>query len=207
MKRNTGKVMLTAGLVALTLAASSALAASPPSAADAAPTGWFHAGSAPKDYAMGVDAKVLRSGKGSGFIKAKTEKPAGFGTMMQTIGPEDFRGSRVRMSGWIKSADVSGWAGMWMRVDGPVPNRSLAFDNMQPRAIKGTAEWQKYEVVLDVAPEATAIAFGVLLDGPGTVWLDDVSFAVVDKSVPVTDLTTAGGATLPSEPANLDFEK
>ena len=73
-----------------------------------------------------------------------------------------------------------------MRVDGPQEGKHLAFDNMQNRAIKGTTDWQFYEVVLDVAPEATAIAFGVLLSGAGRVWLNDFQFEEVSNEVKTT---------------------
>jgi hypothetical protein len=53
------------------------------------------------------------------------------------------------------------WAGLWMRVDGQEP-KMLAFDNMQGRPIQGTTAWKRYEVILDVDPQATAIAFGIL---------------------------------------------
>jgi len=36
----------------------------------------------------------------------------------------------------------------------------VAFDNMQDRAIKGTTDWRRYEVVLDVPEDATGIAPG-----------------------------------------------
>ena len=59
--------------------------------------------------------------------------------------------------------------------------------------------------MLDVAPEAKDIAFGVLLDGPGGVWLDDINFDIVERSVPTTG-TWAGGE-LAANPKNLDFER
>jgi hypothetical protein len=69
-----------------------------------------------------------------------------------------------------------------MRVDGP-DGETLRLDNMQNRLIKGTIDWRKYRVVLDVPSEATHIVFGVLLDGSGRTWIDNVSFEVVDESV------------------------
>ena len=168
------------------------------------PDGWIRAGSAPADFDMGIDQRAAYAGKASGYLKAKVAKPAGFGTLMQMCKAEEFYGKRVRMSAWIKSEKVTGWAGLWMRVDGPVASRSLAFDNMQSRPIKGTIEWSQHQVVLDVSPEARDIAFGILLDGPGTVWLDEIKFEVVDQSVPTTG-TDAGN--LAAKPQNLDFEE
>jgi hypothetical protein len=167
--------------------------------------GWIRAGAAPGDFDMGTDRSVAHAGKTSGFIKSKVAKPAGFGTLMQMSKAEPFHGKRVRMTAWTKAENVAGWSGLWMRVDGTDKSRPLAFDNMQSRPIKGTSAWTQHQIVLDVAPEATDIGFGILLDGPGGVWLDDVKFEVVDRSVPTTGMDAAG--SLGAKPGNLDFEE
>jgi hypothetical protein len=74
---------------------------------------------------------------------------------------------------------------------------------MQDRPIKGTTEWQRYEVVLDVPEGATGIFFGILLDGRGEVWLNSVNFEVVGTDVPVT----SGRRARPNGPRNLEFER
>ena len=165
--------------------------------------GWFMAGSDPDDYELGIDATATREGRSSAFVASKATKSEGFGTMMQMFTGEEYRGKRMRIRCQVKSADVKGWAGLWMRVDGPQEGKHLAFDNMQNRAIKGTTDWQSYEVVLDVAPEATAIAFGVLLNGAGKVWLNDFRFEEVSNEVK----TTSTKKGLPTSPSNLDFSQ
>ncbi|MCA9492492.1 MAG: hypothetical protein KC621_21310 [Myxococcales bacterium] len=79
---------------------------------------------------------------------------------------------------------------------------SVAFDNMQDRALGGTQPWARHSVVLDVPKDATALVYGALLSGRGRVWVDDVRLEVVDRTVPVTDLK----AKRLEGPANLDFE-
>lgn len=115
---------------------------------------------------------------------------------MQSFKPGKFSGKRVRLSGWIKADKVSDWAGLWMRVDGG-SQEPLAFDNMGNRPIKETKDWTRYEVVLDVDSKATNVAFGVLLAGTGSVWLDDLRFDIVDKSTPTTDLSASPEANEP----------
>lgn len=166
------------------------------------PDGWIRAGAAPVDYDMGMDQKTAHAGKASGYLRAKVAKPRDFGTLMQMCGAGEFPGQRVRMSAWVKSEQVTDWAGLWMRVDGTGPNQTLALDNMQSRPIKGTTGWSLYQIVLDVAPEAKDIAFGILLEGPGAVWIDEIKFEVVDQSVPTTE-----GNALAAAPRNLSFEK
>jgi hypothetical protein len=96
----------------------------------------------------------------------------------------------------------------------------LAFDNMGDRKIEGTTQWTKYSVVLDVPEEAAAIAFGLLLNGKGQVWLDELAFDVVGPDVATTALGLepqelpkdakkrfkTNVKFLPKEPKNLGFE-
>lgn len=167
----------------------------------AAPHGWFLAGSNPKEYDTGVDASMPHSGAKSAYLKSKVDKASGFGTLMQSIAAGHYQGKRIQLTGYAKSDQVTGWAGLWMRVD--KGRDSVAFDNMQNRAIKGNSGWTQYAVVLDVPNDATGIALGVLLDGPGTIWLSGLNFEVVGAQTPVTGSLPV--STMPAEPENLDF--
>lgn len=140
-----------------------------------------------RGYEIAADGEVVHGGAGSGRIAAKELEPGkNAAPLVQTISAEPFRGKRVRLSGWLRTRDVtSGWAGLWMRVDSAAkPN--IAFDNMPDRGPRGTTEWKQYEVVLDVAEEASDVFFGVILAGNGTVWADDLALEEVPKSVPLT---------------------
>jgi hypothetical protein len=177
-------------------------------AADSIPAGWIKAGSHPNEYEVGVDTSIHHGGRASGYVKATATDLHGFGTLMQTAGAGDYLGKRVRLSAFVRSERVaSGWAGVWLRVDGARQGQNqmpvLGFDNMQNRPIKGTTDWTRVEIVLDVPAEAVDLAFGILLAGDGEVWLDDVKFEVVPLSVPVTGAATR----VAGSPSNLDFEK
>jgi len=157
---------------------------------------WFLAGSNRKDFTITPDPGTTHSGKPSMLLSCDLKDVFGFGTVMQQQPPAAFLGKRVRMSAWVKAEDVKGEAGLWLRVDGKDQTAPLAFDNMNDRAIQGTSDWRRYEVVLDVAPEARNLAFGLLMENTGRVWLDDLNFEVVDAKIP----TTGGGMkALPSE--------
>lgn len=162
------------------------------------PDGWLAAGTYPQDYDTGVDRIVTYSGKPSVYIKSKVSEPMGFGTLTQTSKTDDYRGKRVRMSAYVKAEKIENWAGLWMRVDGP-ENKVLSFDNMQDRPIKGTIDWRKYEIVLDVPENSINILFGILLAGKGQTWIDDLQFEVIGKDVPTTNLLVESGkVSLPS---------
>ena len=173
------------------------------------PAGWIRAGSAPADYEMGVDTATRHTGRASAFLRAieHQKNPNGFGTLMQMSDPGAYRGKRVRLTAWVKAEKIDGesWAGVWFRVDGERPQTDmLAFDNMQDRPIKGTADWTKVAIVLDVPLEAKGLAFGVLLGGAGQVWMDDLKFEVVALDVPTTGMGSRRNSV---EPKNLDFEE
>jgi len=169
-----------------------------------APKGWFRAGNRPNDYEMATDRQVTHSGKSSASLKSIVSEANGFGTLMQTFKAGTFRGKRVRMSGHARAEEIIGWAGFWMRVDGG-KGEPLAFDNMEKRAIKGTSDWRKYEIVLDVSEKAEEVAFGMLLSGKGQVWLDDLKFEIVGTDVPAT--AEANNTDAAKGPTNLDFEE
>ncbi|MEZ0371654.1 MAG: hypothetical protein ACAI44_21360 [Candidatus Sericytochromatia bacterium] len=111
--------------------------------------------------------------------------PQDFTTLVRSVQPGPYHG-RIRLSGQIRSEGLEGWAGLWMRVDGPA-NKVLGFDNMQERAIQGTTPWRNYSVVLEVPPEAENISLGFLLSGQGKAWVRNIKYEKVEASVPSTD--------------------
>jgi hypothetical protein len=152
--------------------------------------GWGCALSALKDYDVGIDHTDRHSGKASAYSKSKDsarEESSGYFT--QQIKADEYRGKRVRLSGYVKGEKIEGWAGLWMRVDGGLDdNNVLSFDNMGNRPIKGTTDWKRYEVVLDVPANSVQILFGLVRGGKGQIWVDDLKFEVVDQSVASTNM-------------------
>jgi hypothetical protein len=168
----------------------------------AALAGWFVAGSHPEHYEVGVD-ELEDPPRRIARLRAKPQ-PEGFGTLMQMFRAGSFRGTRQLLTGRVRSADVEGWAGMWMRSDGE-GGTLLSFDNMQSRPITGTTDWTEYRVVVDVPAGAVHVALGVLLEGPGTVWIDGVRLREVGQDVPTTGIEPDPAREYPAEPVNLDF--
>lgn len=169
------------------------------------PKGWFVAGSAPNDYDFSRDASTAQSGRFSGLIAAKPGIDSnGFGTLMQIIDAGNYRGGRLRMSGYLETSEVAK-AQMWMRVDGP-DGKVLSFDNMDSRPVRGTTGWTRYEIVLDVPAESIDIAFGFFLaPGGGKVWGDSFRLERVDPTAP-RSAPASIAPSRPMEPVNTDFE-
>ena len=172
------------------------------------------AGSHPQNYEVSLDTAVKHSGKASARIKFIAAQAEGFGTLMQMFRADDYHGKRVRMSAWMRSEDADSMQ-LWLRLDGA--KSMLGFDNMDNRAVKGTSDWKKYELTLDVPATTVSIGFGALVSGKGQAWMDDFMFEVVGQDVPPTNMMSPEqmkeehearpAPQHPRQPANLNFEE
>lgn len=160
------------------------------------PAGWVVAGKSPELYKAGIDQAQTITGKGAKAMRSIDKDNKSWATLMQMISAEKYRGQRVRLQARVKTKDVSDWAGLWMRIDGP--GGVQAFYNSRDKPLKGSADWQLRSVVLDVSANASALAFGVIEAGSGTVWIDDVKLDVVDKTVAVDAARGPGLAKAPN---------
>jgi hypothetical protein len=161
-----------------------------------------------------VDHPNAGAGGASAVLTARSGQADGFGTLMQQIKADKYRGRHVRLTARIKTRDVDGRATLWMRVDGP--GNVEVLDNMTapPRYLRGDNDWMQNSLVLDVPDGAIAISYGVSLQGNGDVWLDEVQLESVDHSIPVTTaLPPLEGQTGPAPaerllatPTNLGFD-
>jgi len=166
-------------------------------------TGWMLSGANPELYQFHTDDKVFHSGKRSGVIFSTTASANNgqFATMMQGFQAADYKGKRLKMSCYLKTAEATK-CGAWMRIDNATGD-TIQFDNMDQRSVTGTTEWNHYSIILDVPEEGDSIYFGVLLIGTGKVWADGFRFEEVNDKVPSTNMLSQ--ERLPKQPANLDF--
>ena len=156
------------------------------------------------EYAAEVDRKVTHGGQGAMSLRSIVARPAGFRAVTQIVKADAFRGKRLRLTGYLKTRDVAEFSGLWLRVDGP--NGMLGFDNMERRPVKGTTDWTRHEVVLDVPEPAVRLAFGSLLRGVGQVWLDDLTLDVVDPQAIQSTTSYLYDPNPAEHTSNLDFE-
>lgn len=171
------------------------------------PRGWLISSSVPaKDFEIGT-APVAGAGKQAAYIKARAGAPAGgFVGLAQCISPANYLDKRLRFSANLRPVNASAEQ-LWMRVDGASPGggkppRILGFYNNGELGIGGTADWKRYDVVLDVPKESENICYGFLLaGGKGEAWADDLKVEAVPRTVPVSQFTP------PKAPVNLGFDK
>lgn len=147
------------------------------------PAGWGVGGDG---YQIVLDSSEALAGRFSLRTQwiggARTTAQQSFGIAMQQFPLSRVLGRRLHLTGFIRTRDVTGFAGLWMRVDGP--NGTLAFENMQTRGPRGTTPWTRYDVELPVDSSATNVVVGVLLPGEGTAWFDSLSIDVVGPAMP-----------------------
>lgn len=148
--------------------------------------GWIGNGDK-AEYSIKIDNKVKYTGNKSILIESKLKKvKSEFATIIQSIDAEQFIEKRIRFSGYVKTEKAKS-ASLWMRVDGFNGN-TLQFDNMDKREIKGSNDWKKYNVVLDVPTGSKSIVLGSFLAGSGKAWFDNFKVEVVDKEIPSTNI-------------------
>ena len=167
---------------------------------------WIIAGTAIDKYEAGIDRQTCNTGTQAVFIRSAAEEIENgeYVTVMQQFRASSYIGKRVRFSGFVRTEGVSGWCGLWMRLDSSV-SETLKLDNMQNRPITGTNGWNHYSCVLDVPADAAVISIGVLLYGSGQIWFDNAAFSEVGLNIPTTDFDPT--EDLPDGPENLNFEE
>jgi len=135
------------------------------------PIGW--APSYNQNYTVSLDSINVKKGKYSILIEFN-EGSVDYKSFNFII-PDSYNGKKITLSGYIKTENVTeGFAGLLMKID---PN--IAFKNMEDSGVKGTMDWNKYEIVLEMAPLKTEkIIFGGFLAGKGKMWLDDLTITI-----------------------------
>ncbi|MGD2115155.1 MAG: hypothetical protein PVG07_08880 [Acidobacteriota bacterium] len=168
-------------------------------------SGWLLGGDRPGDYAVELEPSGGRLGTAAALLRSAVPHPEGFVSVMRWIEAEPHRESRLRLTAWLQAEDVTGWSGLWMRVDDlDAEGRTgvLAFDNMRGRPVRGTTGWRKVRVVLDVPEEADRIYYGFLLSGEGAVRADQFELEEVEPD----EVRSTARLRLSTKPHNLDFD-
>jgi len=142
---------------------------------DGKPQGWvIHS---QPNYSVSLDSVTVKSGKYSiaiEFVGGSTY----FHPIMLTL-PYNYEGRRMVLTGYIKTENVDGYAGLWMRID-----PKIAFSDMSQQKICETTDWKKYEIGVDMNPAKTQqIVLGGLLAGKGKMWLDDLQITIDGKDI------------------------
>jgi len=150
------------------------------------PDGWF----ANPPGTVFNDDKIVHSGQWSVRIERNAQSTGEFSVIGRSISRE-FSGKSIEMRGFLRTEDVTGYTGLWMRQDNG--SEMLALENMQSQQLKGTHDWAEYKITLPINPETRSLVFGFLMGGTGKAWADDLQILVDGR--PLWDTPKAPKAT------------
>lgn len=157
-----------------------------------APPGWF-VPSLPKDadYLAELRRDQCRSRSGCAVVTAPANVPRAVGNLMQSFSAAAYAGKTVRLRAWLRveAFFLSGSglrlptpedrAQLWISVERANHRKGFS-ENMDERPVR-SPDWTESEIVGEVDKDAQFINFGVLSIGGARVWVDDVSFDVIQK--------------------------
>jgi C-terminal processing protease CtpA/Prc len=150
------------------------------------PGGWF----ANPPGTVFIDDKIVHSGKWSVRIERNAESSGQFSVIGRPISWE-FPGKNIEVRGFLRTENVTGYAGLWMRQDNG--REQLALENMESQQLKGTHDWAEYKITLPLQEETRSLVFGFLMAGTGKAWADDLQILVDGR--PVWELPKTPAAT------------
>ncbi|HKR11327.1 MAG TPA: S41 family peptidase [Pyrinomonadaceae bacterium] len=134
-------------------------------------SGWF--GNPPATVLN--DDKIIHGGQWSLRLERNAQSSGGFSVVGRNI-PWEFSGKTIEIRGFLRTEDVTGYAGLWMRQDNG--RQMLALENMQSQELKGTHDWAEYKITLPIHAETRSLVFGFLMSGTGKAWADDLQILI-----------------------------
>jgi C-terminal processing protease CtpA/Prc len=140
------------------------------------PGGWF----ANPPGTVFMDDKIVHRGQWSVRIERNTQSAGEFSVIGRPISWE-FSGKSIEMRGFLRTENVTGYAGLWMRQDNG--RDMLALENMESQQLKETHDWAEYKIALPVQAETKSLVFGFLMSGTGKAWADDLQILVDGRPV------------------------
>lgn len=164
------------------------------------PKGWLRWGTPTSGYEMGSDDKVFYVNAVSGTLKALAKREdSDFACFSQKFGAPPYRSKRIRLTGFVKMQDVTGYCGLVMRVL-DIYSSDITVENTYDLSSSGTSDWTKHEIVMDVPERAGVISIGANITGGGQMWFDGLAFEEVGTDVSLTFSQFKAG------PLNLNFK-
>ncbi len=142
------------------------------------PEGWFtfqHAGD--KSYSFALDATDPHGGARS--LRIDYIGPEPYGAVAQPFEVGAHAGKLARYTAWMRTRDVGGpGAGLTLLLlsKGAVVSQNF----MDDKLVTGTTGWTRYTLTLPIPQGAGRIEVGAMLQGKGSLWLDDAVLEIVD---------------------------
>jgi RNA polymerase sigma factor (sigma-70 family) len=143
---------------------------------------WRQSFTSAGDYPMTTDLAITHDGNPSicfayaGPDHASAKSFAWFGHTIHYPESERYAGHTVRLSGWIKTENVSNHVQPQIRPLSGLMQRDsklLAKDSMvQDKSIRGTLNWTPFSLTCDIPKNTGYIVTSFIFWGSGKVWID-----------------------------------
>ena len=133
---------------------------------------WSASSAQLSDFEIARDTSVAHGGRVSIRVHAADE-PAAFANVSTVLPGPAYAGKRLRLSVFLRAQSLGGiGAQLWARADAD-GRPSIAFANSQATPFRGTRDWTRLTISLDVPENAARIYLGALSLSAGTLWIDD----------------------------------
>jgi hypothetical protein len=153
-------------------------------------------------FAASLDAAEVRNGHATVCLHSDggATPKGGFGAYLRRVHQQEldqYIGRRMRITAWMKCEDVTdSAAGLFATAT--QNSRVLArYGNREKPPLKGTLGWMRYSAEMKVPRGVDSMELGVVLQGSGKVWIDDVKIEAVDAPVTATKRTVTTTARKP----------
>jgi pimeloyl-ACP methyl ester carboxylesterase len=135
-----------------------------------------------KGYKYHTTTAEKHSGERSLLIEQTEEAGKGPFVSIANIIPAKYIGKEIEFKAYLKFENVTGFVAIFIRIDNG--NReSVMFQSLQQQHIKGTKDWQLYNVKCTIPADAQTIFVSPILFGPGKLWVDDAQVLIDNKDI------------------------
>ena len=138
-------------------------------------------------FNAGFDKNIYRSSPNSLTIKSNTKsisKEVTRSGICQRINIEKYIGKRIRYSAYVKTKNIEQWAYIYASSGNVYPSKGIKGNTNDGV----TKDWTQMSMVFDIPKkhdkDTISLCFS-LWDG-GQMWMDDIKWEIVDKSIPIT---------------------
>jgi hypothetical protein len=126
-------------------------------------------------YALELDSDVRHAGKASLRIRRIGSEP--WGMIQQSLPAAGLTGRTLEFSAWLRTDHVEGdGAVLVMRT---LANGAVDKVEFMAPAVTGSRGWKRYTMRFAVPRVASVLEIGAMLEGPGTLWIDDAALVVL----------------------------
>ena len=130
-------------------------------------------------YTFVSDPENALSPPGSARIKRHGSEP--FAVLQQSILVHpSWHNKTVRLSGSLRGENISEAGGALTLRANDGSGQILASNFMQNARIKGNQNWKNFTIDLKIPPASYSLFVGIMLEGGGTLWADDLSIELIN---------------------------